>query len=86
MTIGAQTGGENGGADTWSPIRNLFTTIPPVLAAMQGTTGMKAPGWFMGQPEVPQHETLEKLEDAKERASTSTSSSFELTEKMLQAN
>lgn len=68
LTIGAQAGGENGGADTWSPIRNLFTTIPPVLAAMQGTTGMKAPSWFMGQTEVPQHETVEKLEDAKKLA------------------
>ena len=51
MGEGAAQGGENAGADTWSPIRNMFTTIPPVLAALQDQTGMTAPSWMIKQPE-----------------------------------
>jgi flotillin len=50
LISGAQAGGENGGADTWSPIRNMFTTVPPVLAALQDQTGMTAPTWMIKQP------------------------------------
>jgi hypothetical protein len=29
----------------------MFTTIPPVLAALQDQTGMSAPNWMIKQPE-----------------------------------
>ena len=69
--VGAQAGGENGGADTWSPIRNLFTTIPPVLAAMNDQTGMKGPNWMIQQPDA-QTELLDSKERALSNSTTST--------------
>lgn len=72
--VGAQASGENGGADTWSPIRNLFTTIPPVLAAMNDQTGMKGPNWLIRQPDaqVSEPEILESKERAMSNSTTST--------------
>jgi hypothetical protein len=73
--IGAQAGGENAGADTWSPIRTLFTSLPPVLAALNDQTGMKAPGWMMNQPDAQVAEP-EMLESKERALSNSTASSF----------
>jgi hypothetical protein len=51
LILGSQATGDNAGAETWSPIRNLFMTLPPVLAAVQDQTGMTAPSWMIKQPE-----------------------------------
>jgi len=42
--------GAEGAADSMAPIRNLFTSLPPMLDAVQGQAGMKMPDWLPKMP------------------------------------
>ena len=42
-------GGEQGAADAMAPMRNLFTSLPPMLEALGTQTDVKMPSW------LPQH-------------------------------
>ena len=36
-------------SDAMSPLRNLFTSIPPMLDAVQTQTGVRMPSWMPQQ-------------------------------------
>ena len=41
--------GASGESDAMSPLRNLFTSIPPMLDAVQTQTGVRMPSWMPQQ-------------------------------------
>jgi flotillin len=77
--LGAK-GDEGASSDILSPIRNIFTTLPPLLSAVQDQTGITAPSWMMNQPDAAAAGAgvdLQKLKAMIEPASLSSSSSTE---------
>jgi flotillin len=44
------TGSADGAADAMAPLRNLFTSLPPMLDVVQSQTGIKLPGWMPQAP------------------------------------
>jgi hypothetical protein len=76
--LGAK-GDEGTSSDILSPIRNIFTTLPPLLSAVQDQTGITAPNWMMNQPDgaAGAGVDLQKLKAMLEPASQSSSSSTE---------
>jgi flotillin len=46
------TGGAENAADAMAPLKNLFTSLPPMLEAVQEQTGMKLPSWMPQQGNI----------------------------------
>ncbi len=46
-----------GAADAMAPLENLFTSLPPMLDAVQSQTGMKLPSWMPQNPAAPSTST-----------------------------
>ncbi|BDA45928.1 Flotillin-like protein 2 [Coccomyxa sp. Obi] len=53
INIWTTSGGAEGAADAMAPLKNLFTSLPPMLDAVQSQTGMKLPSWMPQQSNGP---------------------------------
>ncbi len=43
---GAGGGGVNGGSDVYGPLKQLFSSLPPMLDAVSQQTNIQLPGWM----------------------------------------
>lgn len=50
INIWSTGNGDNAG-DAMAPLKNLFTSLPPMLDAVQSQTGMKMPNWMPQHPQ-----------------------------------
>ncbi|THW64728.1 flotillin domain protein [Aureobasidium pullulans] len=44
------TGSQDGGADSFAPIRNIMQSLPPLFSTIQDQTGMMPPAWLAQMP------------------------------------
>ena len=52
--INVWTTGNQEGADSMAPVRNLFQSLPPLLSTIQDQTGMQPPQWLAQMPQQQQ--------------------------------
>lgn len=66
--INVWTTGNQEGADSMAPIRNLFQSMPPLFSTIQDQTGMQPPAWLAQMPQRHGDMSAEEKAAAKQMA------------------